>query len=215
MLLVPTEILPSSSCSISRSNVASRTSSESCRRMKRAAQLRCSTPLYLRALTTIEFCSPFDSLLPATLLPIGQELCLPLIGQRMIEQLVDNLKRHRRDVGAQAGRFDHMNRIPQTRSEHFSLPVVVLIDLDNVAQQDQSVLSDIVESAQEGRDEGSPGFGCQDGLRSRETESDIYLDSLMIQLARRLEAVFGERTFHHYIRCDLRVLQPFAHHPVL
>src|SRR5262245_5609634 len=74
-----------------------------------------------------------DALLfPSALGPIRQELCLALVGQRMIEQLVNHLERHSRDISAESCSFNDVNRMTQARGENFSLPAVVLIDLDDL-----------------------------------------------------------------------------------
>src|SRR6185436_2779854 len=77
-------------------------------------------------------------LLPTTLGPVRQELRLALVRQRMIEKLIYNLKRYGCDVGTQTCRFDHVNRVSQARGQHFRLPRIVLIDLDNALEQIQS-----------------------------------------------------------------------------
>ena len=71
----------------------------------------------------------------------------------MIEQLIYYFKRHSGDVGTQTCGLDYVNRMAQARGQYFSLPRVVLIDLDNVLKQIQAVLADVVESAEKWTDE--------------------------------------------------------------
>src|SRR6185369_17573328 len=94
-----------------------------------------------------------QSLFSATLRPVSQKLRLSFVRQRVIEELIDHFERHRRNVCAHPSRLDHMNRVPQTRSENFSLPRIVLVNLNDVLQQQQSVLADVVETAQKRADE--------------------------------------------------------------
>src|SRR4030095_15314640 len=117
----------------------------------RAGQRRYSRPSYFSTLTMM---SAFPiRLLPPTLCPVCQKLRLSFVSQRMIEKLIDYLERHRRDVCAHARSFDHVNRMAQTRSKHLRLPTIVLIDLDDVLQQDETVLTDIVQPAEKRADE--------------------------------------------------------------
>ena len=102
----------------------------------------------------------------------------------------------------------------QACGENFGLPRVVLINLDDVLKQQQSVLTDVVQPAEKRADECCAGFRRQDCLRRRETECDVHLDSFVGQLARRFQTVACQRTFDHDIRRDLRVFQSFTDHAV-
>ena len=103
----------------------------------------------------------------AQLLPLGpvsQKLCLSLVSKRVIEHLLDHFKRHRRDVGTHASGFDHVNWMTQARGKNFSLPGVVVIDLDNLLQQDEAILTNVVQSPQEWADKRSSSFGGENRL---------------------------------------------------
>src|SRR6266508_2422800 len=108
-------------------------------------------------------------LFSSALAPVREELCLALVSQRMVEQLINYLKRHGRDVRAHSRRFDHVYGMAHARSQYFSFPIVVPVDLDDVLEQQQAVFSDIVEPAQERADERSAGFCRHDGLGCRKT----------------------------------------------
>src|SRR5688500_12143534 len=97
----------------------------------------------------------------------------------MIEQLIDHLERHGRNVCAETCRFNHVNRMAQARCENFRLPTVVLINLNDVLKQVEAVLADVVQAAKERTDKRCSSLGCNDRLRSRKTESDVYPDSFV------------------------------------
>src|SRR5690349_17522726 len=114
--MVPAAIRPRRSCSTSSAKTASSTISGPTCCARRARHVRCSRPSYLYTRTTISLSRA--PLFPATLRPVSQELGLSLVRQGVIEHLVDHFERHRRDVGAHARGFDHVNRMAQTRGEN-------------------------------------------------------------------------------------------------
>lgn len=65
----------------------------------------------------------------------------------MIEQLIDYLERHRPDIRAHTCGFDHVDRVTQACSQDLGFSLVVLIDLDDVLQQDESVFADVIQPA--------------------------------------------------------------------
>ena len=69
------------------------------------------------------------------LLPIREELFLPFISQRMLEELLKYFVRHRGDVRAHARRFDYVDRMSQARRQHFRLPFIVVVDFNNLFKQ--------------------------------------------------------------------------------
>ena len=60
-------------------------------------------------------------------------------------------------------------------SEDFGLEVVIVVDLADFADQVHAVDADVVEPADEGRDEGRAGLGGEQRLDGREAERDIDL----------------------------------------
>src|SRR5437660_778159 len=66
------------------------------------------------------------------LLPIFEELLEADVRERMVEQLIDDGRRARRDVGAEARRLDDVNRVTAARDEDLGREVVVRVDLDDV-----------------------------------------------------------------------------------
>ncbi len=107
----------------------------------------------------------FSVLLSSAFTPVREKLCLALVSQGMVEQLIDYLKGHCRYVSAHSRCFDHVYRMTHACRQNFSFPIVVPVDLNDVLEQQQTVFSDVVEPAKERADERSARFGCHDGLR--------------------------------------------------
>src|ERR1043166_967733 len=76
-----------------------------------------------------------STLFPSAFGPICQELRLTFVCQRMIEQLVDHFKRHRRNISSHSGCFNDVDWMTQAGGENFCLPAVVLIDLNDLLEQ--------------------------------------------------------------------------------
>ena len=76
----------------------------------------------------------------------------------MLCELLDHLKRDRRDVRSDQSTIYDMHRMADRRRKHFGAVAVVAIDLDDILDQLHSVLSDIVESPNERRNIRRPGL---------------------------------------------------------
>ena len=123
--------------------------------------------VHLRVLTFAFLLLTFY-LLPAALVPVGEKLSLTFVCQRMIEELIDYLEWHRSDVRANTRSFDDVNGMSQARGQHLGLPIVVVINFDNLTEEYEPILPNVVESPEEWTDETGACFGCKDRLRSRE-----------------------------------------------
>src|SRR3546814_16180583 len=75
-----------------------------------------------------------------------------------------------------------------------------------------AVEADIVVPADEGRDEGRPGLGREQGLVGGEAERDVHHRAVLGQLLAGLEAVDGERHLDRDIVGDLPTHLRLAHH---
>ena len=71
----------------------------------------------------------------------------------MIEQLVDDFVRHRRDICPHPCGLNDMKRVAQAGSQDLGLPLIVAVDLDYFAQQQQPVMSNVIKAAQKRTDE--------------------------------------------------------------
>src|SRR5829696_1646923 len=102
----------------------------------------------------------------------------------------------------------------QACSQNLRLPGIVSVNLDNAFQQQQTVLTDVVETSKEGADERSARLGGEYRLRRRETERDIYFNAFVGKLTRSFQSIARERAFDDYVRSDLRILTSFTNHAV-
>jgi hypothetical protein len=82
-----------------------------------------------------------------------------------------------------------VNRVAQTRSEHLRLPTVVLINLNDVLQQDQTVFANVIETPEKRTDKRRARLRRENRLRCRETKRDVYFDSFVRQLTCGFEAI--------------------------
>src|ERR1051325_2354858 len=104
--------------------------------------------------------------------------------------------------------------MPETRGQYFGFPRVVPVDLDDAFQQQQTVLSDVIETAEKRADERRTRLRGKYRLRRRETERDVYFNTLVRQLACSLQAITRQRAFDDNVRRDFRVLASFTKHAV-
>src|SRR6185369_7401144 len=122
---------------------------------------------------------------------------------------------YRRDVCSETRGFDHVNWVTQTRRENFRLPGVVAINLDDVLEQDQTMLADVVEPSEKRTDKRRARLCGQDCLRCRKTERDVHLNALIGELTGGFEALACQWTFDDHVWSNLRILLSFANPPVL
>src|SRR5258707_9906927 len=112
---------------------------------------------------------------------ILQELFETLIRERMVEQHIEHFERHRRDVGAGRGRFDHVDGRPDRRSQNLCLVTVILVNRGNGPDQVHAGLSDIVKASHERADDIGAGLGGDQRLRRRKAERHIDANMLIAQ----------------------------------
>mgnify|MGYP003694631273 CR=1 FL=1 len=70
----------------------------------------------------------------------------------MLEQLQRRLEGHSGNVGSHTRRFDYMNRATDAGGEHLCFPIIVLIYLDDILQQDQPIFADVIQTTEKGTD---------------------------------------------------------------
>src|SRR5207253_11504526 len=108
-----------------------------------------------------------------------------------------------------------MNRMAQTSGENFSLPTIVPVDLDDVRQELEPVLSNVVEAAEKRTDERGAGFCRAHSLRRGKAKRHVHFDSFVVQDPRRFQPVGRERTLDDDVGCDLYELATLFEHFVL
>src|ERR1700722_18219994 len=77
------------------------------------------------------------------LLPVLEELLQPDRGQRMVEQRLDHRGRTGGDVGADAGGFDHVHRMPAAGHQDLGREVIVGVDLHDLSNQLHAARGDV------------------------------------------------------------------------
>src|SRR5437588_93001 len=83
---------------------------------------------------------------------------------------IEKGNRHSADVPPELRGFDHMLRVPHAGHQHLGLKPVVPVDGHNVLNESHPVLTDIVQSADEGTDAPSASLRSQQGLGRREAQ---------------------------------------------
>src|SRR4030095_7231797 len=106
--------------------------------------------------------------------PIREEGGEALVRQRMVEHLAQHGRREGRDVGAHLRRLDHVYGMADRGHQHLRREGrIVGVDLHDVADEIHAVGADIVEPADEGRDEGGAGLGRKERLRCGEAQGNV------------------------------------------
>ena len=96
-----------------------------------------------------------------------------------MDHLLQDLERQRGDVGAGERRLGHVDRIPDRGREHLGLDLVDREDLGQLADDDHPVLVDVVEPADERRDQARAGLRREQALVGREDERAVGLDAFI------------------------------------
>ncbi|MNI50910.1 hypothetical protein D3C73_1056030 [compost metagenome] len=120
----------------------------------------------------------------------------------MLDQGLENVGRNGRGVGAGQGGGGHMVRIAHRGGQDFRAEVVDVVKGADVFQQAHAVGADIVQTTDEGRDEGRARLGRQHGLGRREAQGDIGLDPLVGEGAGGAQAVPRQRQLDHDVGGD-------------
>ena len=92
--------------------------------------------------------------------PVLQEGGEAFVGQRVVEEFFNDIRRKCRNIRAEARALDQMRHGADRRDQDFrSDMLVIAVDLHGVRDQLHAVLADIVEPADKGRDEAGAGLG--------------------------------------------------------
>ena len=81
-----------------------------------------------------------------------------------MDHLLEDLERDRRDVGAGERGLGHVERVPDRGREDLGVELVDRDDLGQLADDDHPVLVDVVEPADERREEARPGLRREEAL---------------------------------------------------
>src|SRR5437763_7443771 len=127
--------------------------------------------------------------LTTALAPVGEELFQSFVGQRVFDELRDDLEGHRGNVRARARSLNDVDWMPYTRGEDLRVPFVVSINLYDVAYEAYAVFGDVVEATDEGAYVGRAALGGEYGLGGGEAERDVDGRALFGERARCAKAV--------------------------
>jgi len=114
----------------------------------------------------------------ARLVPVRPELDDPGRRERVVDHLLEDLEREGRDMGAGERRLRHVEWVPDRGREDLGVELVDRHDIDELADDDHPVLVDVVEPADERRQERCPGLRREKSLVGREDQGAVGLDAL-------------------------------------
>jgi pyruvate kinase len=100
-----------------------------------------------------------------------------IICKRVLDELLHHFEGHRGHIRADARSFDDVNGMANAGREHFRLPVVVVVDFDDLGEEFKAVLPDVIKPADKGADVSGARFSGEDRLRGGEAERDVNLDT--------------------------------------
>ena len=114
------------------------------------------------------------------------------------------------------GGFDDVDRMADGGDQHFGLEIrVVVVDRHDVGDQFHAVLADIVQPADEGRNERRTGLGRQQRLRGGKAQRHIGHHAFAVQRFARPQPVRRQRQLHAHIARDLPQHRSFPHHALI
>lgn len=131
----------------------------------------------------------------------------------MVEHLGQHAGGHGGDMRAHLGGGDDVLGMAHRGHQDLGLERVVLaVNVHDVRDQPHAVAGDIVEAADEGRDEGRARLGRQDRLGRREAEGDVDHGAAVGERPAGLEPVRGERHLDRDVGGDLGELLALLKH---
>ena len=133
----------------------------------------------------------------------------------MVDEGFDDGGRRGHHVGAGEGAELDVVGGADRGGEDFGVEQVVVIDLADLVDQVHAVEVDVVEAADEGRDEGRAGFRREQRLVGGEAERDVDLRALPRQRLAGLQAVERQRQLDRDVGGDLGELAAFLDHAVI
>src|SRR5438477_8407416 len=102
-----------------------------------------------------------------------EELLLSGVGERMVEELLQDGERHRRDVGTGERGLRDVHRTPDRGREDLGGDLLLAIGGDDIRDDTHAVLVDVVETAGEWTDDVRPDRRGEQRLVHREAQRDV------------------------------------------
>ena len=146
--------------------------------------------------------------------PVTQKSLKPDVGQRMLNQFLENLKGHGGDVRSKLGRLQDMHRVADAGYQNFRLKTIIGVDRLDISDDIHPNLAYVIQAADKGADVRGPALGGQKGLRRRKAEGDIDPDLALAQDLKGLEPFGNQRDFDDDVRCDLDEFLRLLQHPL-
>src|SRR5690606_31223707 len=105
--------------------------------------------------------------------PVLQKEFQALVGQDMACHRLDDRRRGGDDIGADLGAVDDVVDAADRGGEDLGLEVVVVVDDADILDQVGAVIVDVVDPADEGRDEAGAGLCREDRLGGGKAQRDV------------------------------------------
>src|SRR5215217_6829556 len=86
--------------------------------------------------------------------PVGGEALQALVGERVPEELADDGRGRRHDVGADHRRLEDVDRVADAGDQDLGLEIVIVVDGPDLGDDLHPVEAGVVVATDEGRDEG-------------------------------------------------------------
>ena len=131
----------------------------------------------------------------------------------MVEHLIDDGRRTRRNVGPHARRFDDVNGMAAAGDEDLGGEVVVVVDVDDLANQLHAVGRDIVKPADERADERGAGLGRKQRLRRRKHQRHVHPDAFTGHRLAGANAVARQRHLDDHVIVNGGEIVSLPYHP--
>ena len=130
----------------------------------------------------------------------------------MVDHLLEDLERQCRDVGAVQGGLRDVARVADGGGQDLRVVLEEPDDLGQLADDLHAVLVDVVDPADERRQQRRASLGGEQPLIGREDQGAVGLDAFGPEPAHRGQAVLGHRHLHDDVVGQLRVVPALAEH---
>src|SRR6266508_4011069 len=105
-----------------------------------------------------------------------------------------------------------MDRMPYASDENLSLEVVVSVDREYLFDNLHSLMSCVVQSADEWTRVVSSNLRNQQYLVWRKNENHVHLDTISIKSSHYFEPLYSHRTLYDNVGPKNRKIVPFTYH---
>src|SRR2546428_5625976 len=146
--------------------------------------------------------------------PIVQEPFETYVSQRMLDHLLQNIRRHRRNVSPQLSGLHDMDGVANACNKDLSLNVIVAINLQDLLHYTHSNMPCIIQSSDERTHVTSTSLRSKQGLIRREDQGHVSFYPLLVQPPNRNEPLRGHRNLHDHIRRQRSQVMSFVKHPL-